>query len=157
MEFSKKEYQNRLPFPSPGDLPNPGIESRSPVLPTDSLLSESPEKSVCHCTYTTGMYTVNSMVERVVFVQSLGHVWLFVTPQTAAHQASLSFTISQVWVCSNSRPLSWWCHPTISSSVVSSCLQSFPASGSFPMSWLFASRFSLIDYYKILNIVPCAI
>ena len=38
--------------------------------------------------------------------------------------------------CSNSCPLSWWCHPTISSSVVpfSSCLQSFPASGSFPMS-----------------------
>ena len=38
-------------------------------------------------------------------------------------------------------PLSWWCHPTISSSVVpfSSCLQSFPASGSFPMSQLFAS------------------
>ena len=38
-------------------------------------------------------------------------------------------------VCSHSRPLSRWCHPTISSSVVpfSSCLQSFPASGSFPM------------------------
>ena len=44
-------------------------------------------------------------------------------------------------VCSNSCPSSWWCHPTISSSVVpfSSCLQSLPASGSFPMSWLFAS------------------
>ena len=42
--------------------------------------------------------------------------------------------------CSNSCPSSWWCHPTISSSVISfSCLQSFPASGSFPMSWLFAS------------------
>ena len=43
--------------------------------------------------------------------------------------------------CSNSCPLSWWCHPTISSSVVpfSSCLRSFPASGSFPMSQLFAS------------------
>ena len=42
---------------------------------------------------------------------------------------------------SNSCPLSWWCHPTISSSVVpfSSCLQSFPASGSFLMSQLFAS------------------
>ena len=39
-------------------------------------------------------------------------------------------------VCSNSSPLSQWCHPTISSSVIpfSSCLQSFPASGSFPMS-----------------------
>ena len=42
---------------------------------------------------------------------------------------------------SNSWPLSQWCHPTISSSVVpfSSCLQSFPASGSFPMSQFFAS------------------
>ena len=41
----------------------------------------------------------------------------------------------------NSRPLSWGCHSTISSSVVTfcSCLQSFPASGSFPMSQLFAS------------------
>ena len=43
-------------------------------------------------------------------------------------------------VCSNSCPFSQWCHPTISSSVVpfSSCLQSFPASGSFPMSQFFA-------------------
>ena len=44
-------------------------------------------------------------------------------------------------VYSNSCPLSWWCHPTISSSVVPflSCLQSFPASRFFLMSWLFAS------------------
>ena len=44
-------------------------------------------------------------------------------------------------VYSNSCPLRWWCHPTISSSVVpfSSCLQSFPASGSFPMSQFFTS------------------
>ena len=44
-------------------------------------------------------------------------------------------------VCSNSRPLSWWCHPTISFSVplFSSCPQSFPASRYFPMSQLFAS------------------
>ena len=43
--------------------------------------------------------------------------------------------------CSNSCALSWWCHPTISSSVVpfSSCLQSFPESGSFQMSQFFAS------------------
>ena len=44
--------------------------------------------------------------------------------------------------CSNSCPLSWWCHPTISSSVVpfSSRLQSFPASGSFPMSQFFTEK-----------------
>ena len=43
--------------------------------------------------------------------------------------------------CSNSCPLSLWCHTTISSSVIpfSSCLQSFPASGSFPMSQFFTS------------------
>ena len=44
-------------------------------------------------------------------------------------------------VCSSSEPLSWWCHPTISSFVIpfSSCPQSFWASGSVPMSWLFTS------------------
>ena len=43
--------------------------------------------------------------------------------------------------CSNSCPSSWWCHPTISSSVIpfSSCPQSFPASGPFPMSQFFTS------------------
>ena len=43
--------------------------------------------------------------------------------------------------CSSSCPLIWWCHPTISSSVspFSPCLQSFPAPGSFPVSWLLAS------------------
>ena len=70
--------------------------------------------------------------------QSLSRVQLFMTPWTAARQASLSFTICQN--CSNPCPLSWWCHPTISSSVVPffSCPQSFPASGSFPMSQHFA-------------------
>ena len=44
-------------------------------------------------------------------------------------------------VCSNSCPLSWWCHPTISSSALpfSSCPQSFPASGAFPMTGLYPS------------------
>ena len=44
-------------------------------------------------------------------------------------------------VCPSSRPLNWWCHPTISSSIalISSCPQSFPASRSFPMSQFFAS------------------
>ena len=68
-------------------------------------------------------------------VQSLSHVQLFPTPIIIARQASLSITISQI-----SRPSSRWCHPAISSSVIlfSSCPQSLPASGSFPMSQLFA-------------------
>ena len=61
------------------------------------------------------------------------------TAGTAARQASLSTTNSRVHP--NPCPLSQWCHPTISSSVVpfTSCPQSLPASGSFPMSQLFAS------------------
>ena len=72
-------------------------------------------------------------------VQSLSHVQLFATPWTAARQASLSITNSRAY--SNLCPLSRWCHPNISSSVFpfSLCLQSFPASGSLPMRWLFAS------------------
>ena len=42
MEFSRQEYRSGLPYPSPGDLPNPGIEPRSPALQADSLLSEPP-------------------------------------------------------------------------------------------------------------------
>ena len=44
MGLSRQEYWSGLPFPSPGDLPNPGIELRSPALQADSLLSEPPEK-----------------------------------------------------------------------------------------------------------------
>ena len=46
-------------------------------------------------------------------------------------------------VCSNACPLSWWCHPTSVTSY-SSCPQSFPASGSFPVSWLFTSGGQII-------------
>ena len=59
-------------------------------------------------------------------------------------------------VCSNSCPLSWWCHPTISSSATpfSSCLQSFPASGSFPMSWFFASGGQSIGASASASVLP---
>ena len=42
MGFSRQEYWSGLPFPSPGDLPNPGIEPRSPALQADALTSEPP-------------------------------------------------------------------------------------------------------------------
>ena len=44
MGFSRQEYWNGLPFPSPGDLPDPGIEPRSPTLQADALTSEPPGK-----------------------------------------------------------------------------------------------------------------
>ena len=46
MEFSRQEYQSGLPFPSPGDLPDPGIKPKSPALQADALLSE-PSPGVC--------------------------------------------------------------------------------------------------------------
>ena len=76
---------------------------------------------------------------RISSVQLLSCVWLFATPWTSACQASLSIPTPGVY--SNSCPLSWWCHPTFSSSVIpfSSHLHSFPASRSFPMSQFFTS------------------
>ena len=58
--------------------------------------------------------------------------------------------------CSDSYPSSWWCHPTISSSVVpfSSRLQSFPASGSFPMSHFFASGGQIIGASASASVLP---
>ena len=59
-------------------------------------------------------------------------------------------------VYSNSCPLSWWCHPAISSSVVpfSSCPQSLPASGSFPMSQLFALGGQSIGVSASASVLP---
>ena len=72
-------------------------------------------------------------------VLSLSFVWLFVTH--GLQHARLPYPSPSPRACSNSCPLNGWCHPTISSSVIlySSCPQSFPESGSFPMSRLFTS------------------
>ena len=88
----------------------------------------------------------------VVF-QSLSHVQLFVTLWIAARQAYLSQTPR---VCSNSCSLSPWGHATISSSVIpfSSCLQSFTASGCFPMSQFFASGGQSIGASTSASVLP---
>ena len=82
---------------------------------------------------------VNGYKNQFSSVQSLSHVRLFVTPWTKARQLPCPSPTPGVYP--NSCPLSWWCHPTISSSVVpfSFHLQSFLASGSFQMSQFFAS------------------
>ena len=58
--------------------------------------------------------------------------------------------------CFNSCPLNWWCHPTISSSVIpfSPHLQSFPASGSFPMSQFFTSGGQSIGVSASASVLP---
>ena len=92
--------------------------------------------------------------KRLSSVQLLSHIQLFATPWTAAHQASLSITNSRDY--SNSCPSSRWCHPTISSSVIpfSSCLQSFPALGSFSMNQFFTSGYQIIGVSASTSVLP---
>ena len=82
----------------------------------------------------------------------LRRVWLFATPW----HARLPCPSPTPGAYSNSCPLSWWCHPTISSSVISlsSCLQSFPASGFFPMSQFFTSGGQSIGASASASVLP---
>ena len=72
------------------------------------------------------------------------------------HHARPTHLLPTPRVYSSSRPLSRWCHPTILSSVVpfSSCLQSFPTSGSFPMSQFFASGGQSIAVSALASVLP---
>jgi len=86
------------------------------------------------------LYSLQPKMEKLYTVnKSLSHVQLFVSPWTAACQASLSITNPQSLL--KSCPLSQWCHPIISSYVIpfSSHFQYFPASWSFEMSQIFTS------------------
>ena len=87
-------------------------------------------------------------------VQSLSHVRLFAIPWTAACQASCPSPTPVVY--SNSCPLSQWCHPTISSSVIpfSSYPQSFPPSGPFQMSQLFTLGGQSIGVSALTSVLP---
>ena len=87
-------------------------------------------------------------------VQLLSRVWLFATQWTAACQLPCLSPTPGAY--SNSCPLSWWCHLTISFSIVTFyfCLQSFPASGSFPMSRFFASSGQSIGVSASASVLP---
>ena len=67
MKFSRQEYWNGLPFLSPGDLLNPGVEPGSPALQVDSLLSEPPGKTTLELTWNFAVDTLLKLVCRVSF------------------------------------------------------------------------------------------
>ena len=95
-----------------------------------------------------------------VSVQSLSRIRLLATPWIAGHQAASPIGPSPIpGVCSNSCPFSRWYHPTISSSVtpLSSCLQSFPASQSFPIRQFFVSGGWSIGTSAWASILPMII
>ena len=159
--FSRQEHWSGLPFPSPMHESEKWKWSRSVVsdpqwphgLQPSRLLRpwDFPGKSTgvgCHCLLwwwlLDSKYSVPSWVSSgltglhsVQFSCSVMSDSLWLHGLQHARPPCPSPTPG---VYSNSRPSSWWCHPTISSSVVpfSSRLQSFPVSGSFPMSQLFA-------------------
>ena len=124
MGFSRQEYWSVLSFPSSGDFPHPGTEPTSSALAGSFFPPTRESLNIKH---------------QFSSLQSLGPVWLFVTPWTAAHQASLSITNSQSLLKLMS--IESVMHPTILSSVIpfSSWLQSFPTSGSFQKSQFFTS------------------
>ena len=97
-----------------------------------SLLEEDTLETPKLLTTTKAEPTLGSVAAVVMVVQPPSHVWLFVTPWTAACQAS--FPSPSPGVCPSSCSLHQWCHPAISSSdaLFPFCPQSFPASGTFP-------------------------
>ena len=108
-----------LPFPSSGDLPNPGTEPVSPALQMDSLLPGPPGKLLYH------LSSVSSVAQSC---PTLSDPMDCSTPGLPVHHQLPEFTQTHV-------------HLTVSSSVIpfSSCLLSFPTSGSFQMSQFFTS------------------
>ena len=117
MGFSKQEYWSGLPFPPPGDLLHPGIQSWSPALAEGFFTT-----STTWSNHSSSVQFSCSVVSDSLWLHGLQHARPpCPSPTPGVHP--------------NSCPLSQWCRPTISSSVVpfSSCLQSPPASGSFPM------------------------
>ena len=79
MRFSRQEYWSGLPFPSPGVLPNPGLEPRSPALQADSLPSELPGKP--------------SLL--LLLLSRFSRIRLFATLWTVARRAPLSMGFSR--------------------------------------------------------------
>ena len=109
MGFSRQEYWSGVPLPSP----DPGKGNM--------LFSQKSSSSCC--------YSVTKSCPSLC------------DPLDCSTHTTLPCLSLLPGVCPSSCPLNWWCHPTFSPSVVlfSSCLQSFPASGSFPVSQLFVS------------------
>ena len=152
MEFSRPEYWSRSPFSSPGHLPNPGIESRSPALQVDSL-PEKPSKVIAMIWMFTSLSVVVSrsgpgtipVVQWLrIFISNAEDAHLIAGWRTKiSYATSLQFSHSVVSdslkthrlqharppcpspiprVYPNSCPLSWWCHPIILSSIAPSLL-----------------------------------
>ena len=102
------------------------------------------------CWFTSSPFQGYSCLKLLV-IQLLSHVWLFVTPQTAACQAPLSFTVSQTLLTFMS------IESVMLPSHLILCLQSFPALGAFPVSCHFASGGQSIGASASASVLPMSI
>ena len=136
-EIPKQEYWSRLPFISWGDLPPPGIKPTSPAPAGGFSTTEPTGKPIRN--YSVQYSSVTQLRLTLCDPMDCSTLGLPV------HHQLPEFTQTHVH---------WWYHPTISSSVILfSCLQSFPASGSFPMSQFFTSGGQSIGSFSF-NISP---
>ena len=107
LEFSRPEYYSGSPFPSPGDLPNPGIKPRSPALLADSLPAEPQGKPKNTAVGSLSLLWIFPTQESnwgllhcrwlllLLLLSCFSRVRLYATLQTAAHQAALSLRFSR--------------------------------------------------------------
>ena len=135
MEFSRQEHWSGKPFPSPWSF-----------WPRD--------RTWVSC-IAGGFFTIWATREALSVQFSLSVMSDSLWPHKLQH-SRLPCPLPNPGVCPNPCPLSQWCHPIISSSVVSfsSCPHSFPASGSFQMSQLFASGGQSIGVSASTSVLP---
>ena len=162
MGFPKQEYWSGLSFPSPGDLPNPWTDLSLPHC------RRSPVFQV-YCYWVTReaqMVWPKALKKKKNQFNSVKFLLTWFSQLTIDYQFS-SVTQSCLTLCDpvdcsmpsflvHHQLQSWWCHPTISSSVVpfSFCLPSFPASGSFQTSQFFASVGRIIGVSASASVLP---
>jgi len=131
-----------IAFLIPGLERSPGVGNVNPLQYSclkNSINGGAWRATIHEVTTSTHHFLWNSMKHDLKLSWTLSCVQLFVTPWTGVAKLPCPSLTSRA--CSNSCPSSQWCHPTILSSVVrfSSCLQSFSASGSFPVNQFFSS------------------
>ena len=135
IEFSKQEYQSGLPFPSPGNLPDPGIKPRSPALQADSLPTELQGKPKVVC-----LWLWNGRPSRVLNYLGRGlvthPVWFFCDPVECSPPGSSVHGISQA------RILEW-------------VITSFSRGSSPPrdQTWISCLAGSLLHFRRILYLL----
>ena len=108
-------------------------------------------RSLCHWTNTKAKEGLLYWTEGLILIQFSHSVVSDSLRRQGLQHARLPCSSPASWACSNSCPPSRWCHPTISSSAVpvSSCFQSFPASGSFPRgNWVAATQWEYRRLYS---------